>query len=335
MNVEIESFVCYALKSGGSIKPLLVPKEKTGGTGLLNPSVCVIDGGLFVNVRHVNYSLYHSEQNRFPHYWGPLQYIHPEDDWNLRTENFICLLDDDMETKQVFDVDMKLNSEPKWNFVGLEDARLVSWNGNTFLCGVRRDHIDSRGTGRMNLSRVELRGDKFIEIERHNIESTDPKSYCEKNWMPFVDRPFEFIKWSNPTETVLYDIVNEQTIQLHLDESKTIKLPRDLRGGSQALKIGNLYVALTHEVNLYKDTHGNKNAKYIHRVVAWDSNWQISAYSNTFSFMGGEIEFAAGIARHRDDILVSFGFQDNAAYIVRLSEHALLSLLVNEVNWNE
>ena len=330
-----ENFVQYSLRKGGTIKPLTIPFEKSKGSGLLNPSVCVVDGVILVNVRHVNYTLYHSETKRFPHCWGPLQYLHPEDDLNLRTENFISVLDEDLNVEQTIGVDMILNETPKWNFVGLEDARLVNWDSKLYLCGVRRDHIDSRGTGRMNISEIQLQDDKYVEVSRYNVESTDPNSYCEKNWMPVSTNPFEFIKWSNPTELVEYSIENNKTNQLKLDESKIIPLPRDLRGGSQLIQLGDYWVAFTHEVNLYKDTKGHKDAKYIHRVVAWDKNWNITAYSDTFSFMGGEIEFVAGAALYNDDIIVSFGFQDNAAYIVKLPKQSLLDMLTNQVDWNE
>ena len=69
---------------GGSIHSLLIPAEITNGTGLMNPSVYVDNGVLLCNIRHVNYTLYHSENKKFQHRYGPLQYLHPENDRHLK-----------------------------------------------------------------------------------------------------------------------------------------------------------------------------------------------------------------------------------------------------------
>jgi hypothetical protein len=61
-----------AVDAGGSLHPLVVPAEMTNGTGLMNPSVYVDNGVLLCNIRHVNYTLYHSEIKKFQHRYGPL-----------------------------------------------------------------------------------------------------------------------------------------------------------------------------------------------------------------------------------------------------------------------
>ena len=69
----------YALNRGGSIHPITIPKEVLENeTGIMNPSIFNHNGRLLLNVRHVNYILYHSETKKFPHQWGPLVYVHPE-----------------------------------------------------------------------------------------------------------------------------------------------------------------------------------------------------------------------------------------------------------------
>lgn len=39
--------------------------------------------------------------------------------------------------------------------------------------------------------------------------------------------------------------------------------------------------------------------------------------------MGAKIEFSCGMAKHNNDYLITFGFQDNSAYILRIPEKAL------------
>lgn len=314
-----DGFVKYTIENGGTIKPLIIDASETEGSGLMNPSVFIHNNKILVNVRHTNYTLYHSEKKIFPHQWGPLQYIHPEDDMTLRTNNFIAHLDDELNIIESFKVDMKLDTKPLWHFIGLEDARLFSWNDKLYLCGVRRDHLDAKGKGRMDISEIQYDGTGYHECSRTSIPAPPPNlSYCEKNWMPILDIPFHWVKWTNPTEVVEFDMNEKQTKVKVLDEKKRYNFPRDIRGGTQVVLFGDYRIALTHEVNLYNDRHGRKDGKYLHRIIVWDKDWNIVKTTSEFNFMGGEIEFATGLAINNQNALITFGFQDNAAYILSI-----------------
>ena len=80
----MNNFVKRALAEGGMIRPLLVDPALTQGTGLMNPSIFNDNGNLIGVVRHVNYTFYHSEKKVFQHPWGPLTYLHPENDLHLQ-----------------------------------------------------------------------------------------------------------------------------------------------------------------------------------------------------------------------------------------------------------
>ena len=140
-------------------------------------------------------------------------------------------------------------------------------------------------------------------------------SYCEKNWMPILDQPYTFVKWSNPTEIASVDLTHK-TCSSYVS-NQTLPLECDLRGGSQVLKWKDGYIAIVHETYLYKSEAGRKNGMYRHRFIYWDKDWNLRKMSKTFSFGESNIEFAAGMCYHNDDMLISFGIQDNAAYILR------------------
>jgi hypothetical protein len=311
------NFVKYILNSGGDIFPLILPSEFTNGTGLMNPSVMIKDGKIIVLIRHVNYTFYHSEKKLFQHPYGPLTYIHPENDVHLRTWNWYCELSDKFEIEKFCKVDTsKFDTyETLWEFIGLEDARLIEWDKKLFICGVRRD-TTTNGQGRMELSEIEVSENGVQEINRKRIELlTNPDSYCEKNWMPILDMPFHYIKWTNPTELVKVDI--ETAFSEIVKFGSSINLPRDLRGGSQVLPFKDGYFAITHEVDLFKSEAGRKDAVYYHRFVLWDKNFNITKVTPEFHFMNADVEFCIGLAEYKDDYLITFGFQDNAAYIVK------------------
>ena len=304
-----------AIESGGSVIPILIPSKITKGTGLCNPSINKIDGKLKLNLRHIQYTLYHSEgEQRFPNQWGPLAYLNPENDISLTTKNFLCDLDPktlQMESFSQVDTS-KLDVPPLWEFVGLEDARLVKWDNKEYLCGVRRD-TTTNGEGRIELS--EIKNNK--EVARYRIQPPGDYSYCEKNWMPIIDLPFHFVKWTNPTEVIKVDLKTLTSKQIIF--TKDIQpFPRDIRGGSQVISYGGYYIALTHEVDLFHNEQKQKDAQYYHRFIVWDKDWNIVNSSDEIKFLTAAIEFSCGMVIHNNSLLISLGFQDNTAYIIQL-----------------
>jgi len=320
-----------ALENGGDIYPLILPAELTSGTGLMNPSIFIDESGkVMVNIRHVNYTFYHSEEKLYQHQYGPLTYVHPEEDMHLRTWNWYCELDDNFEISKFSKIDTsKFDTyEPMWDFVGLEDSRIFKWEDKLYISGVRRD-TTTNGQGRMELSEIQVSESSVEEISRFRIPPPkDPNSYCEKNWMPIEDLPYHYVKWTNPTEVVKVDPENQSCETVYLGD--TINLPRDIRGGSQVISWNNYYLALTHEVWLFNSEVGRKDAVYRHRFILWDKNWNIVKHSNDFSIMSGHVEFSIGMVKRNNEFLVSFGFQDNAAYVLRVPETVVEEML-NEV----
>jgi hypothetical protein len=311
------NFVKHALQNGGSIHPLIIPSSDLKGPALTNPSVYNDDGKILVNLRNINYTLYHSEKKKFEHPWGPLVYIHPENDLRLRTWNYMCEMDEDMQFKSHHRVDTsKFPDKELWEFVGLEDARIVRWDGKLYICGVRRD-LDTIGTGRMELSEIEITENGVKEISQYRIPAPgDDSEYCNKNWMPILDMPYNFVKWTNGTNIVRYDIETNTTVSVIEKEWKDLGCI-DLRGGSQVISMGDYRFALTHETYLTRSPANRKDGTYKHRFIVWDKDWNIVKASRQFSFLNAEVEFAVGMCEYGDDYLITFGFQDNAAYLLR------------------
>jgi len=313
-----KSFILDVLKSGGIIKPMIIPSKTNNQTGLFNPTVIVEDTGeIVVNIRHCQYTIYHSEKKKFEHEYGPLVYLHPENDRTLTTTNYLCNLDDNLDIVNYKVIDTKeLDVPPLWGFVGLEDVRLVKWDNKLFASGVRRDTTPN-GVGRMELSCIEKDAQNNIkEISRFRIPAPgEDNSYCEKNWMPIVDKPYHYVKWCNPTEIVQVDPDTKTCVTTKTGQS--VAYNQDLRGGSQVIPYKDGYLALVHVVNLFKSEAGRKDAIYRHVFVYWDKNFDLIKISKQFNFMGADIEFCAGMAVKDDSMLITLGFQDNAAYIVK------------------
>lgn len=317
----------YVITNGGSLHPLIIPASETNGTGLMNPSVYVDNGKVIMNLRHCQYTIYHAEKGIFEHNYGPLVYLNPENDITLTTKNFFCELDEKMNIVKSTKIDTsKLDVKPIWEFIGLEDARVVRWDGKLYLCGVRRD-TTTNGVGRMELSEIEVTADSVKEISRVRIDAPAPNtSYCEKNWMPILDKPYHFIKWTNPTEVVKADPVTgacETIILQELNEDYS----GNIRGGSQVISWEDGYLCLNHITYLFKSELGRKNARYRHVFTKFDKDFKIQKVSKEFSFLEGEIEFACGMAQLNDDLLITFGFQDNASFLLKTPKKIVENLL--------
>lgn len=315
----MSNFAKEVLENNGCILPLIISSNDLNNfPSLTNPTIYNDNGKIYANIRNINYTLYHSEKKKFEHQWGPLVYIHPENDWKLRTSNIFCELDDDLSIKYYTRIDTSNfdTYEPMWDFVGLEDGRIVRWNNKLYIIGVRRD-TTTNGQGRMELSEIEVHDKKVIEVSRTRIPCPgDDTSYCEKNWVPILDKPYHFIKWHNGTEVVFYDKEKHTTTPVINHAWKQLGCA-DLRGGSQVIPYKDYYLSLVHTTYLFKSPAGRKDGIYRHRFVVFDKNLEIIKISREFSFLGGDVEFSIGMTEYKDSFLITFGFQDNAAYLLK------------------
>ena len=324
------NLVHKSVSHGGKISPLIVPHSLPDNTGVMNPSVFIDDDGdILVNVRLVNYTLYISEQDeRFFSPWGPLTYLHPEKDQRLTTTNYFCRLDKDLNLQNSTQVKMLELHQPIWEFHGLEDARVVRWNGDLYMIGVRRDTTPN-GQGRMEYSKIELDKDKWTATEVSRVRVPAPvhedTSYCEKNWMPILDNPYHFVKWTMPTEVIWANPDAPECKQAFTRE--TPSSPKDQRGGSQIVRWGDFYIAFTHEVALWRNYLNQKDSVYRHRLVVWDKDFNFKGLSKEFSFLDVKIEFCVGAAVYEDDLLISFSVADNAAFVMRTPRHVINEMI--------
>ena len=244
---------------------------------------------------------------------------------------YLCNLNSDtleVETYQKIDTS-KHDTPPVWTFIGLEDVRVLRWDNILYVCGVRRD-VKPDGEGRMELCKINWDEDVCIEETRDRIE-VDPHTYLEKNWMPVLDMPMHFIRWCDPLQVMKIDPVNN-TSEVVVEKNYDLDIPRELRGGSQVIPYGNEgdRICLTHGCLFFHHPGKHKDAQYYHRFVIWDKNWNLKSLTKPFKFMDAQIEFACGLVVDGDDFIATFGYQDNAAYALRLPIN-----LLDKLEWED
>jgi len=79
-------------------------------------------------------------------------------------------------------------------------------------------------------------------------------------------------------------------------------------------------------VDLWYSEQNNKDSQYYHRFLVWDENWNIVYWSDEFKFMDAQVEFCCGL--HIDDsgLFITFGYQDNAAYVLKMTHNVFENL---------
>jgi hypothetical protein len=67
----------------------------------------------------------------------------------------------------------------------------------------------------------------------------------------------------------------------------------------------------------------------------WDDQWNLVGISpEHFSFLDARIEFCAGAAVHHGDLLISFGFQDNTAFILRTPKELINEMIKESLTYD-
>jgi hypothetical protein len=93
-----------------------------------------------------------------------------------------------------------------------------------------------------------------------------------------------------------------------------------------------MYISITHEVDLFKNYLEQKDGLYRHRLCVWDNQLNLVGLGQPFSFLNGNIEFCAGAAVFEGDLLISFGFQDNAAFILRTPKAVVEDMIIEALD---
>lgn len=321
------SFVSLSLNNGGVLRRIIPPNEYVKGTGTFNPSIIVDGDSILLSFRNSNYVLYYSEHYKYSLEGRYIDYVKPEDTNLVETCNYICHLDKDLFVSKCSKVDTsKFDIPSQWIYSGLEDPRLVKWENKFYLVGVRRDD-NPNGSGRIEASELEFCDDgSIVEKSRSKLPAPYPdNSYCEKNWMPILNKPYNFVKWTNSTEIVECDFDNRTTNQVLLKDQNSL-LPQIYRGGSQVIPWDDGYLCITHSVQ-YFELDKSSSMSYKQNFIYWDKDWNIVKYSDPFTMMDGGIEFVSGMAVIDNDFLISFGFQDCLSFVLRVPQETVSNLL--------
>ena len=66
---------------------------------------------------------------------------------------------------------------------------------------------------------------------------------------------------------------------------------------------------------------------YFHRFAKYTADGTLTHLSEKFKLSDADIEFAAGLVVSGDDVIVSYGYKDVAAYLGRIKLDAVIKML--------
>jgi glycosyltransferase involved in cell wall biosynthesis len=241
---------------------------------------------------------------------------------------------------------------------GLEDIRMVYWQGAQWMTCVSWEHHPNIKGPQIVLGKIDVIAGKIIHI----FPLVSPNgNTCEKNWLPFVDpdtpNSLLLLYDSGPT-TILEitpDMIETATTAASLNQVPYVKPTircinkpyknmnfMEFRGSCSPLlcsaEQNKYWLYLIHEV---LNPQSGQKRQYAHRFVRMDAKFNITGISYPFSFGKLDIEYATGMAllpmHHSkanrpaewptDVLVISYGRNDQEAMLAKLSlTDALLTI---------
>jgi hypothetical protein len=259
-----------------------------------NPSVAVFQDRLLVSIRHITGD-------------PALGVLTP-------TVNFLGEIGDDFTLTNVqrlndSEASQSLGYKPLYGF---EDLRLFVHEGKLLaLAATAKGQSVGFARATMCLLDVEgggLKNPRLLQSPRY-----------ERNWIPVCDQGLRLI----------YSVAPLIVMGPEANVPAAAPPGAVLRGSSQAVRWGDGYLAVVHEVA--GDHKHARKIEYTHRFVLFSQDLTAVKIGRPFCFQKRGIEFCAGLAiwndRDQARIMISYGVDDRRAYVSEVADDVVASML--------
>lgn len=276
-----------------------------------NPTIIKWREKILVLVRHSNYVIVNG------------RYIINDPKRIIHTKYSACIYDIDLCLTEIRFLENEYYEKSQFPADGIEDIRLYYEGTQLMGSGTIRNLMPYYDKAKIAKVKIDLDNNRVSVPEI--LSSPYPGERHEKNWMPILgSNP---IKWlyscgENGRTTLIAETNNTTYV---CSENPAPEISRNFRGGSQlvTLQDGNL-LCIIHEVCIF--SNGVRN--YVHRFVLFNNECQLLDYSLPF-FLSNDrtIEFVAGLCLNNDDILITYGYMDKEAYIMKISLENVIKMI--------
>jgi len=241
--------------------------------------------------------------------YNDIEYI--ENDQGFADLNFIYTLDKNFQVLNASPLDESLLHEmdPTFHNV-IGDVRLFHWQDNLWGIGATARIKDGKQFWSQTLCQIE--NSKIVKA--FFFDSPTGVS-LEKNWTPVVQQEDLYFVYSySPTNILKF--ANGALTPL-----KPLRKTRDhsIRGGTPLITYGEHYLGLAHtEPNMW-----NGKRSYTHCFALFNRDLALLEISEPFYLQRKGIEFAAGICKTDDGILVSYGAAERSCRFMHITDHII------------
>jgi len=196
------------------------------------------------------------------------------------------------------------------SYKGLEDVRLVVWDGILYGIGFRPDVIP----GKVIPQFIQYNDD--YTIARSWFINTN--KYMEKNWQPIYDMPFTFV----------YDPAGPRMLHLDINMLKESTDPDNptaiedidtpdftcrICGSTQVITLPDeTHISICHTSHKYQGFDKQMHWTYNHYFVQYDKDMQNPRVSAPFHFIDDCMEFTCGMCVSGDKVVISFTEYDGS-----------------------
>ena len=204
------------------------------------------------------------------------------------------------------------------NVKGLEDIRLCyhSKNDTYYGLGVSWEY------GKHNHPSV-----VYFSLDKNNkVQNLRPIKYqeeiCQKNWVPFFDEKGRWlVVYSHDPLVILeLDVDFKEDEKVVVKRDSSIDLVR-MRGSSIPVWMNDKkeWLFVVHEV-VFRDTR-----KYYHRIIRYDSDWNLKAVSEPFYMNELYVEFVLSVMyiENTNTLVIPYSNRDQTTEIVEIDWNSL------------
>jgi hypothetical protein len=291
--------------------PVYVDRHGVRHHSAFNPSVAEnANGEVFCIVRSSNYDI--TPQGTYAYEGEAISTVNHLLQLHPRT---LAVLD----TNRIEDEGYRQDDSP-FPVRGHEDCRLFHDGAGWCYSATVRDRTGERGMAQMIEADLGLAWGVGPHVDEMQLLSDGRRH--EKNWMPWPDfgDGWAYLYSVEPT-IILASFTEPWTPPLSGFWSEGVHLLRHARGGTQVVlreereRGWDRFWCLVHETVTFDNPY---HKVYTHRVVEISDDHEITAISSPFCFRGMGIEFAAGLVIREDEVVISYGVNDERAYLLRL-----------------
>ncbi len=301
------------------------------GWAATNPTLAVDPAGRVVTgVRLVNYRLRKGEQLQLRGQVGsyalparPLLDIdgpYSDDHPVIISRTLVGQLDPDGDDGPFIELDestLDLRRAPRAIANGLEDCRLLQVGDRMTITA---SAADADPTTAIRIVVADLTEDGKV-VGPHFLSGI-PGRAQEKNWMPFALGDLLAHVYSLSPTVVVETLRGGSTMRL-VAMTETDRRLDGVRGGSPGVRLDDGWLFVAH----VSAEFAGAGRTYLHRFVKLDDDFAVVGLSEPFRFVHDGVEFAAGLVRRGDRLLLSFGVKDAEAWVGWLDLAEVLALL--------